>query len=126
MNVDFQRSVDRYIGAIICRLLSWVYRLRRKPDIPSEPRKILVILISEMGSLVLAYPMFRRLQQTYPDAELYTLMFAKNREVLDIMGVTAPENVLTIRDTNLVHAACRYCHRAAYHAPVEGRRRHRL
>jgi ADP-heptose:LPS heptosyltransferase len=102
MNVDFQRGVDRYAGAIICRLLSWVYALRRKPDIPPEPRKIMVILISEMGSLVLAYPMFRRLQQTYPDAELYTLMFAKNREVLDIMGVTSPENVLTIRDTNLL------------------------
>jgi ADP-heptose:LPS heptosyltransferase len=101
MNVDFQRSVDRYIGAIICRLLSWVYRLRGTPDIPSEPRKILVVLISEMGSLVLAYPMFRRLQQTYPEAELFALMFAKNREVLDIMGVTAPSNVLTIRDTSL-------------------------
>lgn len=101
MNVDFQRGVDRYIGALICRLLSWVHYLRRKPDNPSEPRKILVILISEMGSLVLAYPMFRRLQQTYPEADLFALMFAKNREVLEIMGVTPPENILTIRDTNL-------------------------
>ena len=99
MNVDFQRSVDRYAGAIICRLLSWVYHLRRKPEIPSQPRKILVILISEMGSLVLAYPMFRRLQKTYPKADLYALMFAKNRDVLDIMGVMSPEHVLTIRDT---------------------------
>jgi len=101
MNVDFQRSVDRYAGAIICRLLSWVHHLRRKPDHLAEPRKILVILISEMGSLVLAYPMFRRLQQSYPEAQLFALMFAKNREVLDIMGVTPPENILTIRDTNL-------------------------
>jgi ADP-heptose:LPS heptosyltransferase len=102
MNVDFQRGIDRYAGAIICRVLSWVHRLRRTPDNPSTPRKILVILISEMGSLVLAYPMFRRLQQTYPEAELFALMFDRNREVLDIMGVTASKNILTIRDTSLL------------------------
>jgi ADP-heptose:LPS heptosyltransferase len=101
MNVDFQRRLDRYAGALICRLLSWVDHLRRPAPTPATPRKILVILISEMGSLVLAYPMFRRLQETYPQAELYALMFAKNREVLDIMGLMPAENVLTIRDTRL-------------------------
>lgn len=54
-----------------------------------------------MGSLVLAYPMFRELRQKYPAAQLYTLMFAKNRDVLDIMDVVAPGNILTIRDTSL-------------------------
>lgn len=101
MNVDFQRWVDRYAGGVICRLLSWYHGLRRAPQLPTKPRKILVVLISEMGSLVLAYPMFRDLRKTYPEAELYALMFAKNREVLEIMDVTSPENILTIRDTGL-------------------------
>jgi lipopolysaccharide heptosyltransferase II len=101
VNVDFQRKVDRYGGGFICRLLSWYHGLRRPHNPPAKPRKILVILISEMGSLVLAYPMFRELRQKYPAAQLYTLMFAKNRDVLDIMDVVAPGNILTIRDTSL-------------------------
>jgi len=40
-----------------------------------------------MGSLVLAHPMFARLKQQYPDASLHIMMFRKNREVLDLLGV---------------------------------------
>lgn len=67
----------------------------------SEPRKILVILLSEMGSLVLAHPMFARLQKEYPDAALHALLFHKNREVLDLLQVMPPDNVLTINDRSL-------------------------
>jgi ADP-heptose:LPS heptosyltransferase len=54
-----------------------------------------------MGSLVLADPMFRRLKQRYPDCALYGLVFEKNREVLDLLAVMPPENVITIRDKAL-------------------------
>jgi ADP-heptose:LPS heptosyltransferase len=67
----------------------------------SQPRRILIVLLSEMGSLVLAQPMFADLRRRYPDASLHILMFAKNREVLDLLGVMPPENVITIRDKSL-------------------------
>lgn len=69
---------------------------------PRAPRQILVILLSEMGSLVLAHPMFVRLKQQYPDASLHVMLFKKNREVLDLLGVIPKENVLTIDDRSLV------------------------
>lgn len=101
MNIQFQRAVDRYLGVPICALFSLVNRiLPNEPD-GTPPKKILIILLSEMGSLVLAQPMFMRLKQQYPDASLHFLMFAKNREVLDLLGVVPPENVITLNDKSL-------------------------
>lgn len=104
MNIKFQRAVDRLAGVPICALLSWFERVRRLllgEARPAQPKRILIILLSEMGSLVLAQPMFARLRQRYPDASLHILMFAKNREVLDLLGVMPPEHVITISDKSL-------------------------
>ena len=101
MNIKFQRGVDRYLGIPICALLSVLDMIRRKTAISRKPRRILVILLSEMGSLVLAHPMFLRLKQRYPDASIHVLQFAKNREVLDLLGVVPPDNVLTLDDSSI-------------------------
>ncbi|MDO8262987.1 MAG: glycosyltransferase family 9 protein [Gallionella sp.] len=101
MNLKFQRAVDRYAGVPICALLSLMDRIRGKATVSAPPRKILVILLSEMGSLVLAHPMFARLKQRYPEASIHVLLFAKNREVLDLLGVIPEENVLTLDDGSL-------------------------
>lgn len=88
----------------ICAFFSLIDRLRNILGVnakPSAPRRILVILLSEMGSLVLAHPMFVRLKQQYPDASLHIMLFGKNREVLDLLGVLPEENVLTIDDRSL-------------------------
>ena len=99
MNISFQRKVDRYIGALICRILSLFYRKSRDEDDGFQPKKFLVILLSEMGSLVLAYPMFQQIKKQYPGAEIYGLLFDKNKEILTLLDVTSVENILTIRDT---------------------------
>ncbi len=101
MNLKFQRAVDRYAGVPICALLSLLDRFRGNATVSSPPRRILIILLSEMGSLVLAHPMFARLKQKYPEASIHVLMFAKNREVLDLLGVIPEENVLTLDDGSL-------------------------
>ena len=104
MNIKFQRAVDRYAGVPICVVLSLIERLRRvfaAGTSRPEPKRILVILLSEMGSLVLASSMFEQLRQRYPEASLHILMFRKNREVLDLLGVMPPENVITISDKAL-------------------------
>lgn len=99
MNIRFQRNIDRYIGAFICRILSLFYRKSRDEDDGFQPKKFLVILLSEMGSLVLAYPMFHQIKERYPGAELYGLLFDKNKEILKLLDVTPEQNILTIRDT---------------------------
>ncbi len=101
MNINFQRAVDRYVGVPVCALLSLVNRVLSNEPEGTPPKKILVILLSEMGSLVLAHPMFMRLKQQYPEADIHVLMFAKNREVLDLLDVIPRENVLTLDDSSL-------------------------
>ena len=101
MNIKFQRAVDRYLGVPICALLSLLDRIRPKANTATPPRRILVILLSEMGSLVLAHPMFVRLKRQYPGANIHVLQFAKNREVLDLLGVIPEANVLTLDDGSL-------------------------
>jgi ADP-heptose:LPS heptosyltransferase len=101
MNIKVQRAIDRYVGVPVCALLSLAERLfgRKRPTHP--PRKILVILLSEMGSLVLAHPMFVSLKERYSGASLHVMLFARNRQVLDLLGVVPEENVLTLDDRDL-------------------------
>jgi ADP-heptose:LPS heptosyltransferase len=101
MNLTFQRTVDRYLGTIICRLLSWCARLSSKaPQLPSTP-SILVILLSEMGSLVMARPLFEKIKAMRPEARLFAMVFERNHEALELLGVIPSENIFTISDRTL-------------------------
>ncbi len=100
MNITLQRLVDRYVGVPLCALLSLVDGLRPART-QRAPRRILVIVLSEMGSLVLARPMFAQLRQRYPDVALHVMLFAKNREMLDLLGVVPAANVVTVDDRSL-------------------------
>jgi lipopolysaccharide heptosyltransferase II len=101
LDISFQRAVDRYVGVPLCALFSLIDGLlpTARPQVP--PRRILIILLSEMGSLVLAHAMFARLKQKYPAASIHALVFTKNREVLDLLAMMPPENVLTVSDRSL-------------------------
>ena len=101
MKVNTQRLIDRCIGTIICRIFSLYYRCFKKESKPVEIKKILIILLSEMGALVLAYPMFQRLKEKFPDAMLHVMVFEKNREVAELLGAIPTENILTINDTSM-------------------------
>jgi lipopolysaccharide heptosyltransferase II len=61
---------------------------------PSRPAK--------MGALVLAYPMFQRLKEKYPQAELNVMLFQKNREVVELLGIVPSENILTIDNNSML------------------------
>ena len=105
MNIDLQRFIDRWAGIPLCAAVSGVdavmRRLRPAPATNKAPRAIVVILLSEMGSLVLANDMFARLKARYPNAPLHALLFRKNREILDLMQVMDPTNVHTVDDRSL-------------------------
>ncbi len=105
MNIEFQRKIDGSVGPMICAALSLLDRFRPKRAPVKPPRRILVILLSEMGSLVLAQGMFARLMQQYPTASLHALLFARNREVLDLMAVVPAANVLTLDDRSFMRFA---------------------
>ena len=95
MRIETQRKIDRTAGSWICRVLS-LFPVKTHPKL-FRPSKILVILLSEMGSLVLARPMFDLIKAKYPSSSVYGLCFEKNREFLEILDVVSPSKILTIR-----------------------------
>ena len=102
MNIDVQRRIDRWLGIPLCAAVSALEAAFGKAGgaaaAEQAPRAIVVILLSEMGSLVLAHDMFARIRQRYPHAQLHALLFGKNREILDLLGVVRAENVHTVDD----------------------------
>ncbi len=100
MNISRQRKIDRIVGSAICRLLSLLPR-REPPAGSGRPQRILVIILSEMGSLALARPMFETIKQNYPAASVSVLMFARNREFLELLDLVPAGNIMTIRDSSL-------------------------
>src|SRR5437588_8824146 len=101
MSIKFQRVMDFFLGVPVCLLFSLLDHFRKKTGETAPPRKILIILLSEMGSVVLAHPMLASLKRRYPSATLHALVFARNREALDLLGIIREEDVLTIEDGSL-------------------------
>jgi len=101
MKVETQRLIDRTVGTIICRIFSIYYKIFKKESPPDGTNRILIILLSEMGALVLGYPMFQRLKKKFPAASLHVMLFERNREVVELLGVIPPENIITINDKSM-------------------------
>ncbi len=57
--------------------------------------------LAEQGATVLAYDALVRAAEMVGRENVYFCVFAKNREILDLLEVIPPENVVTIRDNNL-------------------------
>ena len=104
MTLDRMRFLDRVVGSAVCLVLSMVHRLVslvRPTRAPVSPRHILIIEISEIGCLVLAYPMLEALRRQYPEAILYFLMFEKIRGGADVLNLAPRERQILLRDRNL-------------------------
>lgn len=103
MNADFMRFIDRRLGVPVCLALSCVHGLRKifsKPRFIKNPNKFLFIELSEMGSILLAYSLFKKTKECFPDAEFYFLTFKENRKALDILDIIPEKNVMTISSNN--------------------------
>lgn len=104
MNINLMRQLDRKLGIPLCFLLSilfWMKKIFQGKPSSEDSRKILFIELSEMGSMVLAFSLFKKTKELYPDAELYFLTFQRNRYAIDILDVIPEDNVCVIDDSHL-------------------------
>ena len=100
LSIDLQRALDRLLGIPLCFLLSVVDWFRPRDKV-EPPRAILVVLLSEAGSMVCAQPMLRALKDNYPDATLHAMVLAKNRPFVELLGLIAPDRVITVSNRSL-------------------------
>jgi ADP-heptose:LPS heptosyltransferase len=104
MKLETQRFIDRWAGQLLCGGVSgWVritglFTGQVKPV--QSPHNILVILLSEMGSIVLAGPMFAQLRRNYPGVNIHILQLKKNQEVSKLLQLTNPEFMHTLDDSS--------------------------
>jgi lipopolysaccharide heptosyltransferase II len=101
LNFERQRWVDRVLGPPLCWLVKLLHRLRGPETMPRDVHRILIIVLSEMGALVLTRPMFDRLQKNHPSATFYVLCSEHNRPALDLLDVVPAERVITVRSESL-------------------------
>jgi len=100
MKLQTQRWIDRWVGQTLCAGLSLWARLMPAHRISPQPKQILVILLSEMGSVVLAGPMFAALRQRWPNATVHVLQLKKNQEVARLLGLAEPAHLHALDDSS--------------------------
>jgi ADP-heptose:LPS heptosyltransferase len=99
MNVDLMRKIDYYVGVPLCFLISLILKLlpRRKP---CWPKKVLLVELSEMGSAILVDPAMQKLKREL-DAELFFVIFQKNKPSLQLLNTIEDDHIFTIRAEGL-------------------------
>jgi len=99
MKIDMMRKIDRGAGIPLCFLFSVFNKIQQlitRQNLKKTPEKILFIEMSEMGSVVLAYSLFKKTKNMYPDAELFFLTFKDTRFAVDILHLFPEKNVISI------------------------------
>lgn len=100
MNTSTLRTVDRVVGVPACALLTLHRRLLgRRPEGPV--RRILFVKLAEQGSTVLAETAIREAIARVGRDNVFFLVFAENRFILDVMGLVPEANVVAIDASSL-------------------------
>lgn len=104
MNIDTMRSVDRLAGIPLSFLLTLLHKALEvfHSRTQKDPHNILFIELSEMGSTVLVDPALNKAKSELK-ANLFFVIFKKNRPSLDLLGTIPPANTYTLRETNFWH-----------------------
>lgn len=108
MKIETQRFIDAFFGKMICRVLDLFHLLggflqhyedrQENRDIPGN---ICIVLLSEMGSFTLTWPMIQKLKARYPDSGLFILTFEKNIEIVKLLRLVPENNIFTVNDRSL-------------------------
>ena len=85
MHINAIRFIDRKIGIPLCKLLQvlkWAKR-KRYPVNDIDIKKILIIKMWGLGTIILCSPTFRAIRKKYPKAKIYFLTMNSNKGLYD-------------------------------------------
>lgn len=104
MNVDLMRKVDYYAGVPLCFLSTFLVKLSHLFSQPVRPQRVLLVELSEMGSAIIVDPAMQKLKRV-ANAELFFVIFDKNKPSLKLLNSVDDANIFTIRETGIVPLA---------------------
>ncbi|MFO0983512.1 MAG: hypothetical protein U1E76_17570 [Planctomycetota bacterium] len=102
--IDRLRQLDRWLGAPACALLTaWrtLAGLVRRERVQLV-RRILFVKLLEQGSTVLASAAIEEAVRRVGRSNVFFLVFAENRSILDVMGLLPRENVIAVPSDHVV------------------------
>ena len=106
MNIQWIRRIDYWVGIPACFLLSILHSIKklvtRNKNTEKTPKKVLFVLISELGSTVVAYPAFKAVLNHFPEASFFFLIFHENREVVSLLSIVPENQIITLRKKALL------------------------
>lgn len=94
------RYAERYIGSLLCFVLTIFHGFRRSPK-DASIKKVLVIELVEMGAAVMAYSSLRYIKERIPDAEIHALCLASKKDSWEMLDVIDEGNVHVIDDSSV-------------------------
>lgn len=101
MKVDTMRFIDKYAGIPMCFFATLAKYVFMRPKVGVVPKNILFIELSEMGSAIIADPTMREAKKRF-NAELFFLIFKKNKPSLELLETVPDENIFTIDASGMV------------------------
>ena len=104
MNVDLMRKVDYYAGVPLCFLATFIVKLSHLFSHTGKPERVLLVELSEMGSAIIVDPAMQKLKNV-AGAELFFVIFDKNKPSLKLLNSVEDHNIFTIRETGIVPLA---------------------
>ena len=109
MKINFMRIADYWIGKPLCLILSIIPAIKGGSrdnewtlDTRDGPDKVLFIKLFGIGSIILSYPAVKAFKERFPETRCYYLTFAANREIIEILGLSEPGDIITIRDSSVI------------------------
>jgi len=104
MRINTLRQMDYWVGRPICGILTIAYKVKKaflKKGPIKDPKKILLIKLFGMGSIILAFPSINAVKRKYPNSSIYFLTFKGNDELLTLTGMVSEQKIFSVRVDNL-------------------------
>lgn len=85
MNISTMRFIDEKFGPIICSFLGF-FNKHDGQDVKNVlPRKILILKLFGMGSIIHTVPAILALKKYFPDSQITFLTLPQNRQILEVL-----------------------------------------
>ncbi len=105
MKISVMRKIDFYAGVpltFVCSLLTKIKRIffPQNRNFPAQVRSILLIELSEMGSMIQLMPLIDKIKKTYPDAKIHFVTFKSSSHILHVLKNIDADKLWTLNTKN--------------------------
>ncbi len=97
MKIDFLKILDKYIGFVVCLVLTFLSKLfgfGKTPVRKENIKKTLAMKFLGLGSILLLSPTIKEFRKTYPDSKLVFLTLNRNKEICESLKLF--DEVITV------------------------------